>query len=59
MPGICTIEVLVKGKPTSFNQWTLVKKIHINERFLHLKSIEYPLTVEIPVRKLGKAVSIN
>lgn len=59
VPGICTIEVLVKGKPTSFNQWTLVKKIHINERFLHLKSIEYPLTVEIPVRKLGKAVTAS
>ena len=41
------------------NQWTLVKKIHINERFLHLKSIEYPLTVEIPVRKLGKAVTAS
>lgn len=59
VPGICTIEVLVKGKPTSFNQWTLVKKIHINERFLHLKSIEYPLRVEIPVRKLGKAVTAS
>lgn len=57
VPGICTIEVYVKGKPTSFSQWVLVKKIHVNERFLHLKNIEYPLTVEIPVRKLGKAVT--
>jgi LysM repeat protein len=57
--GVCTIEVYVKGKPTPFNQWTLVKKIHVNENFLHLKTIEYPLKVTIPVSKLGKAVTAD
>ena len=57
--GICTIEVLVKGKPTSFSQWTLVKKIHVNENYLHIKSIEYPLRVHIPISKLGKAVTAD
>jgi LysM repeat protein len=57
--GVCTIEVYVKGKPTSFNQWTLVKKIHVNENFLHLKNIEYPLKVGIPVSKLGKVVTAD
>lgn len=57
--GVCTIEVYVKGKPTSFNDWTLVKKIHVNENFLHLKNIEYPLKVEIPVSKLGKVVTAD
>lgn len=57
--GVCTIEVFVKGKPTSFNQWRLVKKIHVNENFLHMKSIEYPLRVEIPASKLGKALTAD
>jgi LysM repeat protein len=57
--GVCTIEVYIKGKPTSFNQWKLVKKIHVNENFLHLKNIEYPLIVEIPVSKLGKAITAD
>lgn len=57
--GVCTIEVYVKGKPTSFNDWTLIKKIHVNENFLHLKNIEYPLKVEIPVSKLGKVITAD
>lgn len=57
VPGTCTIEVYVKGKPTAYKAWELVKKIHINEMFLPLKTIEYPLKVTIPVSKLGKAVT--
>lgn len=57
--GVCTIEVYVKGTPTSYNQWTLVKKIHVNENYLHMKSIEYALRVQIPFSKFGKAVTAD
>lgn len=57
--GVCTIEVYVKGTPTSYRQWTLVKKIHVNENYLHMKSIEYALRVQIPFSKLGKAVTAD
>lgn len=55
--GICTIEIFVRGKPTGFKEWKKIKRIHVNENYLHMKTIEYPLKVEIPVSKLGKVVT--
>jgi len=52
-----TIEIYVKGKPTAFNEWFLVKKVNIDSDYVQLKTIEHALDVVIPVSKLGKAVT--
>lgn len=52
----CIIRVYVKGKPTPFTKWQLVKEIKIDADYIHFKDRIHALFIEIPISKL-RAVS--
>lgn len=52
----CIIRVHIKGKPTPFTKWYLVKEIKIDADYIHFKDRIHDLFIEIPVSKL-KTVS--